>query len=179
MYKYNLFPKLTVLIIMLGLCHIVQGKKLSGYIVTENNDTIQGEIKVHSFNRRTGDFVFAGIDLESCYRQVAFRSKGELFFKYYLPEQIKEYAFTYKNQPYLFQRFLIRKKSIVPNERNIYQFLQLVKSDNKGNIYRGSTYVPMPGFEVWTRMPSFTFNPKPIYSYYRYIPGNKRIIVLH
>ncbi|TLX73074.1 hypothetical protein E9993_16575 [Labilibacter sediminis] len=117
-----------------------QAKVLPGYIITQESDTIWGSIKVYTFNRYTGAWVFNGIDLEWCYLEATFKEKGEFWFKTYSPERIKEYGFTYKDQAYIFHSKNISTKSIYKRTRELKQFLNVIYSENGIIVYRHQKY---------------------------------------
>ncbi len=167
---------LFVLCSLIVIRNTVEAKKLEGYIVTEKNDTIHGEIKVHTFNRRTGGFVFNGIDLEWCYLNVSFREKGKFSFKYYSPSQIKAYEFKYQQQDYIFHRFVITSNSIVKSEREQYQFLNLVNLSSEIGIYRRQRYITdMVGeMRFYTNRVYLSLIPQ--YIYYWHTNGTQRVI---
>ena len=119
-------------------------KKLKGFIINEQNDTIYGEVKVHQFNRTTGAWCFNQIDLEWCYLKVAFRSNSDKRFKYFSPNEIVGYEFTYSGQKYIFRSFNVGMKSIVRRERSRFKFLNLVRNSNGISIYRSLYYINNP-----------------------------------
>ncbi|WP_143525155.1 hypothetical protein [Labilibacter marinus] len=166
----------TLVIILFCFCSITEAKKLPGFIITEQNDTIHGEVQVHTFNRRTGAYVFSGIDLEWCYLNVSFRKSGKARFKYYLPEQLKGYHFSFEGQDYIFHQFQIQYKSLVNSECNKYQFLNLIKRTPKESIYRAQRYMMMPVNEVAIDLGYYPNMLVPEYNYYRHTNGNDRII---
>lgn len=142
-----------------------EAKRVPGFIITENADTIYGKIKVYSFNRITGGWVFNGIDLELFHFKVSLKEDKIKRFQTYTPEDILGFGFRDKSVDYMFNRFLIESKSIVKNETLRYKFLHL--------IYIGKVFL----YSDMNRVNSPNNPQKIVYDYYLFndIVGLKRI----
>lgn len=125
-FMQNMFIKFIFLVYSLLLtsqfCH---AENVTGYIVTNNSDTLYGEIKVYNFNRVTGNWIFNGIDLEGLHFEVSFKTYTKKRFQTFRPKDILGFGFTYKSSDYIFQRFIIVSKGIFKQEQRRYRFLSL------------------------------------------------------
>jgi len=116
---------------MLFLCMLpltnefCEAKKVTGYIITENSDTLYGEIKVPNFNRITGGWIMSGTNLESFHFEVSFKNRQKNTFQTFKPEDILGFGFNYKSINYTFRRFVIVSKNFFKKERRIVRFLNL------------------------------------------------------
>lgn len=107
----------------------MSAKNLNGYIVTQGQDTIRGEVRVYLFNRITGHANILGVDLESLHFEVSFKSSATSRFKTYKPDEIKGFYFEYKSREYVFHSRIINRKSMVRRERQEDRFLQLLSNE--------------------------------------------------
>jgi len=167
---------ILVLFLLVVIVNKVEAKKLKGFIVTEQNDTIYGSIKVNKYNPRTGAYYFFQINLESCYSQIYFKQEGKPRFKLYTPDQIKGYSFNFKDQDYYFHSFLIQSKSIVRSEQSRYAFLILIKKTRQTSIYRSQRYMMKQYDESVYNYFSISTNIIPQYTYYYHKNKSDRII---
>ncbi len=134
--------KLILLVFTLLLINeVCEAKKTSGYIITNDKDTIRGTIRLYTFNRRDGGFNLHNISLEMCFVEIPFRKSDQKKYTIYKPDAIKGYGFTYKGVPYEFSTFLIESKSLSLNDKKQNHFLQYVYNQNNNKVYRHQTYV--------------------------------------
>lgn len=127
-----------LLLLLFGCIFIftnLQAKKVPGYIITNNGDTIFGEIKVSSFDLFTSGIVINGIDLEPFYFMVGFRESGKWLCKTYEPEDLMGFEFLFDKLIYRFERHKIKSKSIIKNDEERIRFLNLVFK-GECSIYR-------------------------------------------
>ncbi|MBR8534786.1 hypothetical protein KDU71_04380 [Carboxylicivirga sediminis] len=100
-----------------------------GYVITNDDEKIYGEIYVPPHSQTTGALVISGIDLEGFYNRVWFKHDGSE--SDYVPEMIREFGFTYMGSDYKFESTCLHFKSIVKSERTKHRFLNVV---HRGNI---------------------------------------------
>ncbi len=118
--------KLFILsVVLILISNSIEARKVPGYIVTENSDTIYGEIKVTFFNLVTGGVILDGINLEPLHYEVWFRGFETRRFRKYQSNDIFGFGFKFKNRDYLFHGFTLESKSIFKSEEKRYRFLQL------------------------------------------------------
>ncbi|MBN2165976.1 MAG: hypothetical protein JW717_06850 [Marinilabiliaceae bacterium] len=109
----------------------VQAKRIPGYIILENRDTIWGEIELRRFNFFTGNITLGDFDFDLMHKGVEFRKKGGKRSDSYLAEELKGFCYQYKNTLCEYRKFIVDYKSIVPNET---QRSRLLKELYKGSI---------------------------------------------
>ncbi len=117
---------LFLFVLTLISCQVSNAAPLKGYRITQENDTIWGEVKKYYFNQVQNTVVFNGIDLERYHVEVFFRPLNQSQFKRCTTRDTREFGFTYKNQEYVYRRFELHKKSISKRGRLRPRFLQLV-----------------------------------------------------
>jgi hypothetical protein len=126
------FLKLFMFVIGLTLsAEYCAAKRVPGFIVTNNADTLFGDIKVYSFDRVTGVWIINGIDLQCYHFEVTFRNSIEKKYLTYKPEDIKGFGFVYKSKKYIFHRFILEPKNMFKPGTKVYRFLSL---EHKGKI---------------------------------------------
>ena len=155
---------LKLLIVIAGFLsssEICVARKVPGYILTENLDTIYGEVKVYSFDRITGDLIINGIDLQSYHLEVEFKSHDGKKFITFKPQDIQGFGFFYKSEKYIFRRFLIEQKSIVKSERQFYRFLNLLYN-GKISLYKDIIRVNNPSYDL-TKAISYVYSDYYLY----------------
>lgn len=112
-----------------------EGKKVPGYIVTEDRDTISGDIFIYRYNLINRLFFVNGIDEESYHYQVAFKDNQNKKYTVYKPEDIQGFRFRFKDEDYVYQRIRLEKRSLIPEEKTQFRFFRLVYA--KGfSLYR-------------------------------------------
>lgn len=123
-----------------------QSNTAPGYIVTNNSDTIAGEVKVSRYDIYTGGILCSGINLEPFHSVLYFRQSNQSSFKSFRPKDISGFVFTYKSVDYIFKTFTIESKSIVKSERRRLRFLNLIhQSENiiyRDIVRRGDVVMP-------------------------------------
>ncbi len=124
------FRYLIIPISLLFFCSLVSAKKFSGYIITNNQDTLEGTIKAFLCKSSTGEIMINGVDLQAQFENVSIKQNGTKRYKTYLPGEILGFCFSYDNKYIQFHRFKIYTNSIIKNERSNYRFLLLVCKKN-------------------------------------------------
>ncbi|MCW3807786.1 hypothetical protein [Plebeiibacterium marinum] len=117
-----------------------EAKKVSGYIITNQNDTIKGEVKLYTFARRNGQVTLNSFDYEMTFVEVPFCKSGEKKITVYKPTDIKEYGFTFKKILYKYKSFLVKTNNISLNHREKQHFLQLARKEGRTEIYKHQKY---------------------------------------
>lgn len=102
-----------------------------GYIISQNLDTIYGTIELPEINQTTGAVYIKGYDEEAISRRMKFKSDNENSFHNYTPKDIVGFGFAYQSRTYVFERFLLKYKSLAFSESGQYKFLNLI---HKGNL---------------------------------------------
>lgn len=118
-----------LLVVFMGVALAISSsyaRKVSGYIITNNLDTIIGELQVTSFDLLTGGYIPKGINLEPMHHSVRFREPDKFWFQNFGHEEIQAFGFIDDSIDYYFKSFAISSKSIFPNERERKRFLTLI-----------------------------------------------------
>jgi hypothetical protein len=139
------FRNVLLIALFLGFTNCF-ARKVPGYIVDSNSDTIIGQVKINTYNQCANGFMVFGLNLESFFSSVKFKSDGEKGFHIYYPKDIQKYGFFYDSTEYIFEKFKLESKSIIKSERINYRFLNLVY---KGNLllYRNITRTINPLYD--------------------------------
>ena len=124
-----------VLSLLLLSIQKVEAKKVSGFIINENSDTIFGKIKLSKFDIRTGALLFNGINLEQMHYGIWFRAIDSRKFKNYKATDISGFGFDYKSQHYIYHSFIIESNTKVIKDKKQSKFLQLIYGGSI-NLYR-------------------------------------------
>ncbi|MBS2097864.1 hypothetical protein [Carboxylicivirga linearis] len=106
-----------------------------GFVVTNKQDTIMGEVRINLFNQASGAVCFNSFDNEILHSEVWFRPAGIKKWKHYTPDNIKLFSFIYRQSTYEYRSFRPEKKSLVRSERSKARFLMLVHS-SKVKLYK-------------------------------------------
>jgi hypothetical protein len=125
-------------IFTLGLifCHQnLQAEKVPGFIITENSDTLYGEVKVSHINLHDGGIFILGINLEPLHFDVWFREYGNSRFKNFQAKDICGYGFMYKLMDYSFHSFVLESNTSFKIVKKRNRFLQLYY-EGKVSLYR-------------------------------------------
>lgn len=175
----NTVPKIILfLFCFLWLVFTCEGKKVPGYIVTEDRDTLYGNIYIYRFNLNTGLFFINGIDDESYHYQVAFKNKQDKKYKVFKPEDVQGFGFRFKNEDYVYQKFQIIKRSLVPEEKLKVRFLRLVYS-NGFSLYQDRNRIRQASGNLNKSIPGSSFGEESmvVTDYYLYSAaiGLKRV----
>ncbi len=134
----TLFQRLYLFMFMVCCCGVITAKSLPGYIITHNQDTIEGYVKVYHNKMLKNGFLLPGIVVETQFEQLVFKENGAKRFKTYLPKSIKGFSFKYDSKDIQFRSFKIEKYSIIPKERTRYRFLLLLCRKNKSLYFNQS-----------------------------------------
>jgi len=134
--------RIAFLILILCCCFYSESeaKNCEGYIITNESDTIKGIINLSTFSKRTGNLIIKDFDLEITFIQIPFKKLGEKKFTVYSPKQIKEYGFIHKETPYKYKSFVIKSNTFISSEKENYDFLLLVRTNNDTEYYQRQKY---------------------------------------
>lgn len=132
------------------LCFLLVGllshaANVPGYIVTNEDDTIHGFVRVSSSSHMTVNLPSSINSFDTYNFALSFRKHDEKLYKQYYPSSIKEFNFLYKSTNFIFKRFTLKYKSIVKSEDTRDQFLCLLYSDNEYQLYRNVLIDPNNG----------------------------------
>jgi len=134
---------LILIVILVGLFIFSPDCKATeapGYIITENRDTISGVVQLSWFDQLTGGFILNGVEQESFYSRVIFKSEGDSHFQTYFPEALTGFGFRYESVNYFYRRFKLERNSILVSESHQYRFLNLLYQGSL-ELYKDITFV--------------------------------------
>jgi hypothetical protein len=143
----------------------LEAKRVVGYIVTNQSDTIHGTVNlILPFDQTTANIIIREYNSDDLHLRIRFRQVGTPRFKWYYPEQIKGFGFKYQGVSYYYRSFAIYQQSLVKAERKRKRFLCLQYSGSvdlyKDLIIQGAVTASTP---LYTRSPYST-----TYDYYLY-----------
>lgn len=128
----NLKLKTTfVLMALLIACANASAKRVPGYIVTLEGDTVRGVVKVPKVNQLTYTLYILGHDMDSFFEKVYFKAANAHRKETYLPGSIKQFGFTYRSDDYCYVSFPVTYQSLVKSEKTLNRFLKQI---HKGSI---------------------------------------------
>ena len=160
-------------IIIFSLISTAQAKKVPGYIVTEDSDTLYGEIKLPKFNLLTGGWIISGFNQEPFYYEIWFKSNESNKFNRFQADQISGYGFRFESLDYIFKSFIIESNTPIKKEKKRYRFLKLYHYGETClyiDMLRITTYENLETEEY-----SFSHNNSSIYYDYNYYLYNNLI----
>lgn len=131
--KITAVPALKKAFVFLAFClYAFPGfsKNLPGFIVTPNNDTLTGTVKVSRFDLHDGSFMVNTINLEPLYNSVLFKADQSSRFKSFSPTDIRSFTFHYGNRIYKFESKELEMNSIFYSEQQRNRFLRVVYEGN-------------------------------------------------
>ncbi len=113
-------------------------KKVEGYIITNDNDTLQGYLNIYNstLTKWTISLSPKVFNAEMAFIEASFKQDRYGSYKIYKPEDLKEYGFTYKGIQYVFKTFIVKSNTFVLNERAKPHFLLLVNNDKGREMYK-------------------------------------------
>jgi hypothetical protein len=120
---------LKITLILFGLILLpdnCQAKKVPGFIINENSDTLIGKIRIYSHNPNIRGFNIYGIDIEPFYSIVRFKGNTDKRFRNYEPEDIKGFCFRYKSMDYFFREFKLEFSTLFGVDHFRSRFLNLI-----------------------------------------------------
>lgn len=136
--------KCTSLLILLTFSNEwVEAKKVSGFIITENSDTLYGKIIVSKINLYSGGLFINGINLEPLHFEVFFKESETKQYISYKATDILEFGFKYKLLDYKFKSFTLESNTPVVSEKQRERFLQLCYA-GKVSLYK--EVFPLSGY---------------------------------
>lgn len=127
--RFRLFFLGTLIILnLVGISYNATAKRTPGYLITNENDTLYGEIKISHFNILTGDFLFRNINLDQFHLEVVFRENEARKFNIFKADEILGFGFSHRNQTYIFQSFILTSNTPIKKQKYNPRFLQLFYS---------------------------------------------------
>lgn len=123
--RKKIIKNIILIFILILSSYFTEAKKVSGFIITENSDTIFGTIKVSKFNLHTGGFILNGINLEPLHFEVFFRSNEAERFINFKATDIIGFGISYKSKDYEFKSFALESNTPIRNEKKRERFLQV------------------------------------------------------
>lgn len=114
----------------------VEAINVTGYIITNQNDTIQGFFKVSYLGKMAEYNPVQAANVELYKAAVAFRKTEQEKFKFYTPDSLKGFQFSYQARDYIYRRFALKYKNMAVGEVAVNQFLCLLYSDKYYQLYR-------------------------------------------
>jgi hypothetical protein len=118
--------KTSIAIILSFVCFSGFAKKLPGFIITNNQDTINGYIKISRFDLVDGSYFLNSINLEPLFSMVTFKADDGGPFKNFFPGEIKGFTFHYEKQIITFEYKELAVNSIFASGMNKKRFVRLV-----------------------------------------------------
>lgn len=135
------FHRYFLLILTIGIVNsFCEAKKVPGYIVTDNADTLYGEVRINLYNNITQGIIISGIDMEYLHHEVSFKEYEGGKFIVYTPEMISGFGFIFESAEYIFHRYTIETKSILKKNKVECRFLNLIY-EHKISLYRDNFHV--------------------------------------
>lgn len=126
----RIIPLLYGFLLLFLFAGNVFSRQVNGGIITHNEDTINGMVKITKVNLMNRGLTINGVDLETFHYMVSFKEEGQTRFKTYLVNDIKGFHFSYKNVTYKFQQFELKSKTFVTNDQVRNRFLcQIFKGE--------------------------------------------------
>lgn len=117
------FRFLLSILMLTGIHFNCHAKKVSGFIITNKQDTLYGTIRLPDVSMASGNFFIKGFDLESLHFLVRFRGRSEKSFHAYSPDSIQEFGFCFDHAYYFFKSFQLEYKSMLKTDRQRSRFL--------------------------------------------------------
>ncbi|NOQ25846.1 MAG: hypothetical protein GQ564_10835 [Bacteroidales bacterium] len=140
--------KYTILLLSLILINnYVEARKIPGFIITENKDTIYGEVIVSFFNLHTVAVILDGVNLEPLHYEVWFREYEKRRFHNFQAKDISAFGFYFRYKNYLFHSFTLESNSIIEKESKRDRFLQLCYV-GKVSLYKDLSRMNMHNINV-------------------------------
>jgi hypothetical protein len=118
----RLFLVLTTVLFCISFAH---AKKIEGYIVTQDFDTINGKIILPKFNRYSGGYSIASFNQVSLHYEVWFKGNQDKRFKRYEATDIAGFGFVFSSYPYFFRSFTIESNTPFKRVKQKHRFLKL------------------------------------------------------
>ena len=121
--KKRIIKYFILLLSLILISNYVEARKVSGFIITENKDTIYGKVKVSIFNLQTVGVILDGLNLEPLHHEVWFKEYGKKKFYRYQAKDISAYGFKFRYKNYFFHSFSLERNSLIKKERKRYHNL--------------------------------------------------------
>ncbi len=120
-------------------------KKVNGYIVTNENDTIKGLVNLYRFSLSSGSVFLGDFNSEMVFVEVSFKGPDHKKFVIYDPIDIKGYGFLYKGEQYAFETHIVKSNTFVYKDSKKIHFLQKIKTTKGRYVYKHQIYRLDPG----------------------------------
>ena len=160
-YKAGLLKIMLVALMLVVLSQQSEAKKVNGFIVTNQNDTIAGMFRLPQMSVTNAGFLIRGFDVEALQYMVTFKGNNEKRFKTYEPGASQSFSFTHDSAVYLYRSLNIERKSIVVNEQSSSRFLTCLY-DGRISLYRNmiSNHMNVNNGSGYARFEEYFLNHK-------------------
>ena len=114
----------TLILLMAIICTSkIYAIEVQSYIVSNNNDTVYGTIKISKFNLLQKTVSVTSYNTDELFYHLFFKSSSEKRYKELFPADVKEYGFFLDNTPYRF--ISIEEKPIITRHNRAKFYLQV------------------------------------------------------
>jgi len=117
---------IVVFLLLVSFMPLANAKKVYGIIVTKNNDTIYGTIRISKFNLFQKTVSAFSYNMDDLFDHVYFKSSTDSRFKELFPRDILEYGFILEGVPYRYVSIDVKVK--LSHTRRKF-FLQIANGD--------------------------------------------------
>jgi len=125
MYKKYLML-LLVILFLIGIGDNCNASSSKGYIITQDQDTIYGKIRLPWKSTSIDFFNFSGFDFESMFYIISFKSDADKSYRTYYPTTISGFGFKHRSTNYIFKSFYLNYKSLFEEKGQGYKFINLI-----------------------------------------------------
>ncbi|MCU4162629.1 hypothetical protein [Carboxylicivirga caseinilyticus] len=133
------------------------------FVVSNDNDTIMGEVRLNWFNEASGAVYFNSFDKETLHYEVWFRPAGLNTWKAYAADELKMFSFQFQGQTYAYKSFNLDKRSLHKCERNQHRFL-LLKFSGSVELYQDKIRIYNIGYKGLLSNTYYTYVDYYLYS---------------
>jgi hypothetical protein len=110
----------TLILLMVIICTSkIYAIEVQSYIISNNNDTLYGTIKISKFNLLQKTVSVTSYNTDELFYHLFFKSSSEKRYKELFPTDVKEYGFFLDNTPY---RFISTEEKPVITKHNRAKF---------------------------------------------------------
>lgn len=137
--------RLLVLLYMLLVPFLSSAKGIWGYIVTNDNDTIKGLVKVPPINLITGGIFLNRLNVEALHNEVRFKADFARKTTVYTPKELKEVGFVHKDVAYTYRMFKVKQNDIVKGKSVYNERMLLLEYNGKYDLYSDYIHIKKDG----------------------------------
>jgi len=134
---------LLIIICLTGISNNCNASSTKGYIITQDQDTLYGKIRLHWLSTSIDFFNFFSFDFESFFYHVSFKSDADKSYKTYYPTMISGFGFKHRSTNYIFKSYNLNYKSIFEDKTKGYRFINLIHR-GKIDLYRHMISINYP-----------------------------------